>query len=107
MTTNNIKYIKHLQLHLKNKALRHAEVRNYSSNTNWKRTNIEDYTCEWSFPIRTLLGKGRRNEVINELRSNQNTSRPLIVTDKSVYNLPITQVFIYFEFKGYPVLFDK
>ena len=70
------------------------------NNANLQKRIIEDYTCEWSFPIRTLLGKCRRNEVINELRSNQNTSRPLIVTDKSVYNLPITQVFIYFEFKG-------
>ena len=94
MTTNNIKYFKYLRSHLRNKTRSHAEVRTYSSSTNWKRTNIEDYTCEWSFPIRTLLGKGRRNEVINELRSNQNVSRPLIVTDKSVYNLPITQVLI-------------
>ena len=94
MTTNNIKYFKYLRSHLRNKARSDAEVRTYSSSTNWKRTNIEDYTCEWSFPIRTLLGKGRRNEVINELRSNQNASRPLIVTDKSVYNLPITQVLI-------------
>ena len=69
-------------------------VRSNSSSPKWKRTNIEDYTCDWSFPIRTLVGKGRRNDVIKELRSNQQATRPLIVTDKSVYKLPITQVFI-------------
>ena len=95
MTAINVKNIKYLRSHLKNKTLRHVVVRDFFSDSKWKRTNIEDYTCEWSFPIRTLLGKGRRNEVIDELRSSQNTSRPLIVTDKSVYNLPITQVYIY------------
>ena len=89
MKGNNIRNIKFLRSY---KNLNQSAVRNSSSGTKWRRTNIDDYTCEWSFPIRTLIGKGRRNDVIKELRLNQKAIHPLIVTDKSVYNLPITQV---------------
>ena len=67
-------------------------IRGLTSNAKWKRKNIEEYKCEWSFPIRTLLGKGRRNDVIEELRSNHKSVRPLVVTDRNVQKLPIIQV---------------
>ena len=91
MKRNSIQNVKCLRSF---RSLNQSVVRNSSSDTRWRRTNIDDYTCEWSFPIRTLIGKGRRNDVIKELRLNQKAIRPLIVTDKSVYNLPITQVYI-------------
>ena len=62
------------------------------NNANLQKRVIEDYICEWSFPIRTLLGKGRRNDVLEELRLNHNARRPLLVTDTTVGSLPIIQV---------------
>ena len=67
-------------------------IRKSSSNGKWTRDRIEDYTCEWNFPIRTLLGIGRRNEVIEELRTKHGAVRPLVVTDNNIQKLPIIQV---------------
>ena len=93
MQRTKIQSITFLQSYITHENL-NFHVRSYSSSTKWKRTNIDDYTCDWSFPIRTLVGKGRRNDVIKELRYNQQATRPLVVTDNSVYKLPVTQVFI-------------
>ena len=71
----------------------HSIIKSSSSfKTKFTREKIEDYTCEWNFPIRTLLGKGRRNGVIEELRTKHGAVRPLVVTDCNVQNLPIIQV---------------
>ena len=71
--------------------LRHF-VRKLSSSTKWRRKSIDDYRCEWSFPIRTLLGIGRRYDVIDELHSKHGATRPLVVTDHNIHKLPIIQV---------------
>ena len=92
MKRNTIRKLCDFRLNKQNDVTIQYSIRTLSSNAKWKRTNIEDYKCEWSFPIRTLLGKGRRNEVIEELRSNHKAIRPLVVTDSNVQNLPIIQV---------------
>ena len=81
------------RLQLKNRSSTETySARRISSKVQWKRSNIDDYTCDWSFPIRTLVGKGRRNDVIKELRSNHRAARPLVVSDSNVENLSIVQV---------------
>ena len=71
--------------------LRHF-IRKLSSSTKRRRKSIDDYRCEWSFPIRTLLGIGRRYDVIEELRLKHGAVRPLVVTDYNIQNLPVVHV---------------
>ena len=67
-------------------------IRKLSSTAKWRRNRIDDYTCEWNFPRRTLLGVGRRYDVIEELRLKHGAVSPLVVTDYNIQNLPIIQV---------------
>ena len=95
MKTINFLTINQLPFSIINSQHINGSSRKSSSYNRPVRTKIEDYTCEWSFPIRTLLGKGRRNDVIKELYLKHKASRPLVVTDTTVQKLPIIQVCLY------------
>ena len=95
MKTISFRSINRLPLNISSSQLINGSSRKSSSFNRPIRTKIEDYTCEWSFPIRALLGKGRRNDVIKELYSKHKARRPLVVTDNTVQNLPIIQVYVY------------